>query len=147
MLHHIVRSAESKVDCDSNSFPSFSSHVVVSNTRFMHLFQQPSCRPFKLSRSLRENWSLISSADCTASSKASFMLVRTGMPRQDHSITAIRQDTSRKVRHFKNPKSDFCWKKGNYKIQEIYSAECCYTTHSFVFQTWNLDFKQFLSFG
>ena len=41
MLHHIVRSAESKVDCDSNSFTSFSSHVVVSNTRFSHLFQQP----------------------------------------------------------------------------------------------------------
>ena len=115
MLHHIVRSAGSKVDCDSNSFPSFSSHVVVSDRRFMHLFQQPSCRPFKLSRFLQENWCLIS-GDCTASSKASFMLVRTGMPRQNHSLTARRQDKARKARHFfffKNPKSFyFCWKKG-----------------------------------
>ena len=97
MLHHIVRSAGSKVDYDSNSFPSFSSHVVVSDRRFMHLFQQPSCRPFKSSRFLRENWCLIS-GDCTASSKASFMLVRTGMPRQNHSLTARRQECFSKKR-------------------------------------------------
>ena len=147
MLHHIVRSAESKVDCDSNSFTSFSSHVVWFQTRDSVIFfsNQATVDLSICQGPKRENWSLISSGNCTASSKASFMLVRTGM-----SIAAINKTRrgSGEEGFKKTFLSDFCWKKGAKCRSFLYSAQCEKTLHvrlCFKYGIWIL--KSFCCFG